>query len=359
MLKISLCNYKLMSIAKSVFIFLFFFFAISLYAQVGGTQTYSFLDLTPSAQTAALGGKMNATPSVDPSVAFYNPAMMDSAASNYLSFSFVDLFAGIGFGYVAYSRSYSAIGSFAAGIHYINYGHFTEADMYGLPYGNFTAAEYAFNFSYSRTLSRFDSILSVGVNFKPLLSVFERYSSYGMLFDAGISYRHPNNLFTAALVLRNIGGQITPYADSGREPAPFELQLGFSQKLQYAPFRFSFLIQHLERLRLGYNKENLDPMPGQKPVTKDDLKKGVDLIFDEMLRHIIFGVECYPFQGLTVRAGYNYNRRQDMKIETRPAMVGFSWGLGIKLSRIHINYARSVWHLAGASDHISLSVYFK
>ena len=327
-----------------------------LHAQIGGASTNSFLNLTPSAQVAALGGKMNAVPGNDASLAFYNPALLDSTANNLLSFNFVDLFAGVRFGYVSYARTNQNFGNFAAGIYYINYGKFTEADILGIITGEFSAAEYAFNLSYSRALPWFDTTLHIGVNVKPLISVFERYTSYGLLGDIGVTYRHPNQLFTAAFVLRNIGGQLTPYSDGRREPAPFEIQLGLSQKLQHAPFRFSLVVQHLQQLRLGYNEVNENPAPGQPMVREEDLKKGFDLVLDETMRHIVFGVECYPFKGLTVRAGYNYNRRQEMKVETRPAMVGFSWGLGVNLTRISINYASSVWHLSGASNHISVSV---
>ena len=340
----------------SLFIVHFSLFTLHLQAQVGGTATYSFLNLTPAAQVAALGGKVNAVPGSDPSLAFYNPALLDSTANNFLSLNFVSHFAGINFGYVAYSRTFQEIGNFAAGIHYINYGKFTGADESGLLTGNFTAAEYAFNFTWSRFLPWLDSTLMVGVNVKPLLSVFDRYTSYGLLADAGVIYRHPEGLFTAALVLRNMGGQITPYSDGGREPVPFEVQLGMSQRLQYAPFRFSLVVQHLERLHLGYNKANTHPAQGQKPVREEDLKKGFDLILDETMRHVLVGVECFPFHGLTLRAGYNYNHRQEMKVETRRGMTGFSWGLGIHLSRFHIDYARSSWHLAGASNHFSISV---
>jgi len=342
-----------------LFCLLFFTFHSSLftlYSQVGGTATYSFLNLTPTAQVAALGGKVNAVPGSNPALAFYNPGLLDSTANQYLSLNFVNLFAGINFGYVAYSRSFQGVGNFAAGIHYINYGKFTGADQSGLLTGDFTAAEYAFNFTYSRFLPWLDSALLIGCNVKPLLSVFERYTSYGLLADLGITYRHPDQLFTAALVLRNMGGQLTPYSDGGREPVPFEIQLGLSQRLQHAPFRISLLVQHLERLRLGYNKINPNPAPGQTPLNEEDIKRGFDLILDETMRHLIVGVECFPFKGLTLMASYNYNRRQEMKVYDRPGMVGFSLGLGIHLSRFHIEYARSMWHLAGATNHISANV---
>jgi hypothetical protein len=330
---------------KDCFLTLFvaFLFANILPAQVGGTSTYQFLDLTPSPQVAALGGELIATPDANPALAFYNPALLDSASNNYVSLNYVHFFAGINFGYAAYARSYRQ-NNFAVGIHYVNYGRFTEADMLGMITGSFTAAEYAFNLTYSRRLPWLDSTLTVGANLKPLLSVFERYSSYGLLADAGVTYRHPNKLLTAALVVRNMGTQLTTYAESGREPVPFEVQLGLSQQLQHAPFRLSLVIQHLEsRLGDGMNDEG-------------EARHGISLYADELMRHIVLGVECLPFKGLVLRGGYNYQRRQEMKAPARTGMVGFSWGAGIHVSRFHIDYARSRWHLAGASNHFAISV---
>ncbi|GHT79193.1 hypothetical protein FACS189464_3830 [Bacteroidia bacterium] len=321
------------------------FLSVGLQAQVGGEATYRFLDLTPSPQVAALGGEVIAVPAANPALAFYNPALLDSASSNMLSLNYVHFLAGINFGYAAYARSYRQ-NNFALGVHYVNYGRFTEADMLGMITGEFTAAEYAFNLTYSRRLPWLDSALTVGVSVKPLLSVFERYSSYGLLADAGVTYRHPDKLFTAALVVRNVGTQLTTYAGNGREAVPFEVQLGLSQRLQHAPFRLSLVIQHLES-RLGGGD------------TEADEKHGAGLYADELMRHIVLGVECLPFKGLTLRGGYNYQRRQEMKASSRTGMVGFSWGAGIHVSRFHIDYARSRWHLAGASNHFAISVDLK
>ena len=57
-------------------------------------------------------------------------------------------------------------------------------------------------------------------------------------------------------------------------------------------------------------------------------------------------------------AGYNYQRRQEMKISSRVAMVGFSYGFGIKISRFHLSYGRATYHLAGASNHFSIATSF-
>ncbi|MDR2040486.1 MAG: type IX secretion system protein PorQ [Bacteroidales bacterium] len=341
---------------KKVLFFLvpLFFVLFPVQAQVGGTSTYGFLNLVPSPQVAALGGKVNAVPDANPALAFYNPALLDSTADNYLSMNYVNYFAGINFGYVAYSRSHRKFGNFSTGIHYINYGSFIEADMMGMITGSFNAAEYAFNFTYSRVLPWMDSVWLVGMNVKPLMSVFERYSSFGLLADIGVTYRHPEQLFTAAFVIRNMGGQLSSYSRNGREAVPFEIQLGVSQRLRHAPFRFSLVVQHLERFRLGYHRTE-NTSTGQT-TGEDRNKKGFDLFADELMRHIILGVECTPFKGFILRGGYNYNRRQDMKISSKTGMVGFSWGMGIHISRFRIDYARSSWHLSGASNHFSVNV---
>jgi hypothetical protein len=323
------------------------FWLLPVQAQVGGTAAYRFLDLTTSPKVAALGGEWIAGEAVaDPALAFYNPAQLDSASDRHLSLNYIHYMADIHFGYAAYAQSFRNIGVFAAGMHYVNYGKFTEADMTGDIIGSFSAAEYAFSLTGSLILPWLDSTITVGVNLKPVLSVLEQYSSFGLLSDVGVVYRHPNHLTNMALVIKNIGGQITTYAQ-GRERVPFEVQLGVSHQLQDAPFCFSMVLQHLERLRMGYNENSND---------ENSAKHGFSLYADEMMRHIVFGVECTPFRGLILRGGYNYQRRQEMKVASHPGVVGFSWGAGIHLSRFHIDYAYSKWHLAGASNHFAITV---
>ena len=74
-----------------------------------------------------------------------------------------------------------------------------------------------------------------------------------------------------------------------------------------------------------------------------------------MMRHIIFGVEFVPLKNFYFRLGYNYQRRQEMKIDPRASTVGFSWGFGLSVSRFQINFGRATYHLAGASNVFSIS----
>ena len=329
--------------------------ASQLSAQLGGSATYAFLNLTNSARVASLGGKVVSIWDDDLNLPFHNPSLLHEGMSNSLVLNYVNYFSDINFGYVSYARSYEGVGNFALGLHYINYGKFTAADEVGNITGEFRAAEYAFNMFYSRAI---DSSFSIGVNLKPVYSVLETYRSFGMVADIGLNYTNKDKLFSAGLVFRNVGVQIKPYHEGHREPVPFEILIGLSQKLRHAPFRFSLVGHNLQKPDMTYEDPadknvEFDPITGE-PLPENKLAK----FGDNLMRHLIFGVEFIPFENFYLRVGYNYQRRQELKISSRVAMVGFSYGFGIKISKFHLNYGRATYHLAGASNHFSISTNF-
>jgi hypothetical protein len=84
-------------------------------------------------------------------------------------------------------------------------------------------------------------------------------------------------------------------------------------------------------------------------------KRSLDKISDQIMRHLVFGVEFTPFRNFYFRLGYNYQRRQELKIMPRPGTAGISWGLGLTIKRIHFSYSRATYHLAGGSDHFGIA----
>jgi len=71
--------------------------------------------------------------------------------------------------------------------------------------------------------------------------------------------------------------------------------------------------------------------------------------------HIVFGGEFNITDNFVVRLGYNYRRRQEMKVEARTSTVGFSWGFGFRISKFQFNYARSTYHLIGSPNYITIT----
>jgi hypothetical protein len=332
-------------VRKTVYILFLGLLGSPLFSQTGGDNVYEFLNLTHSSLVTSLGGTNVSLVTGDLNLAYHNPALLSSEMDKSLSLNYVNYFAGINYGMSMYSRSYPSIGNFAAGITYLNYGTFKETDESGNITGSFTAAEYALSVIYSRTI---DSLFSFGVNLKPILSTLEKYTSFGIALDAGASYHSRNNLFSAGLVIKNIGVQITTYAGEAREKLPFEIQAGVSQRLSHAPFRFSLTFRHLEKFDLTYNY-NSSPNNTSTQVISDSFG-------ENLLRHMIIGAELIPHKNFYFSAGYNYQRRRELQIESKVSTVGFSWGFGINTSFLCVGFARATFHLAGSSNSISLII---
>lgn len=323
---------------------------VQLFGQIGGTHTYDFLNLINSARVASFGGDVIAIDDNDYNLTYHNPALLNPNMNQELALNYVNYFTDVNYGYASYASNISNYGIFSGGIHYINYGKFIAADEKGIITGEFKAAEYAINLIYSRAI---DSSFRVGVNVKPIISTLEKYTSYGIAADFGIVYNKPRSLFTAALVIKNVGTQLKAYTDQ-RESLPFNIQLGISQKLRHAPFLFTVTFDHLETWDLTYD-EPQDEDVVLDPAASEESQSTIDKIADQFMRHVILGIEFNPINNFYVRAGYNYRRRQEMLIESKTSTIGFSWGFGVKISKFHINYGRATYHLAGASDHFSIS----
>lgn len=330
---------------KSIFIFLVSLVGAPLFGQTGGDNVYEFLNLTHSGLISSLGGVNVSLNSADLNLAWHNPALLNQSMDKSLTINYVNYFAGVNYGMTMYSRSVPSVGNFAAGITYLNYGSFREADESGNITGTFSAAEYALSLIYSRNI---DSLFSIGANLKPVLSHLEKYTSFGFALDLGVSCHSRNNLFSAGIVIKNVGMQITSYAGEAKEKLPFEIQAGVSQKLAHAPFRFSLTLRHLEKYDLTYNYSG-NSGAGSTVTTSTGSGFG-----ENILRHVILGTELIPHKNFYLSAGYNYQRRRELQVDSKVSTVGFSWGFGINTSFLSIGFGRATFHLAGASNHVSL-----
>jgi len=315
------------------------------FSQTGGDNIYEFLNLTHSGLISSLGGTNVSIQGNNLNLAYHNPALLKPAMNKSVALNYANYFAGINYGLAMYSRSYRGIGNFAAGITYLNYGSFTESDASGVITGEFGAAEYAFSMIYSREI---DSLFTVGVTFKPVLSQLEKYTSFGFAFDIGASWHNYSKLFSAGMVIKNAGYQVTTYAGESRQKLPFEIQAGVSQRLAHAPFRFSLTMRHLEKFDLTYQYN--ESLPGENDTSSSSE------FTENLMRHAVFGAELIPHKNFYLSAGYNYQRRKELQVDSKVSTVGLSWGFGINTSWLDIEFGRATYHLAGSSTNFSLIV---
>lgn len=319
------------------------------FSQLGGQYTYGLLNLNTSARSGALGGTLIASNNPDISIVNENPAYLGMGLHNQLNLSYVNYFADIQYGRVSYSFKTDKFGSFATGIFYLNYGDFIEANEYGDITGEFHAAEYTFDLSWGY---RIDSILSIGVNVRPIYSVFERYNSWGIATDAALLYLSPGKLTSGAFMIRNFGTQLSTYYSPDREPLPFELMAGFTQKIQHAPFRLSFTFRNLQKFDLDVvlPDDEIDPSTGNKLYDRK-----IQEIVSKSLDHLIAAVEFVPGKVINFRFGYNFRSRAELKLGTRNTASGLTFGFGLKFGDIRLDYALANYHVSGLSHLMTLS----
>ncbi len=328
-------------------------FAGKAFPQVGGNGTYKFLVLPNSARIASLGGNFLAINDDDITLTLANPSLINEKMHNQMGLSFVEYFTDINYGFAQYGRHFESVGSFVGTLQYINYGQFQEADEAGVQYGTFSAGEYAFNVGWGRKLT---PRWAVGSNLKFIYSHLDSYNSFGMAVDVAGSYFSKDEYFTASVLFRNIGYQMVSYSSGDHEPLPFEIQAGISKRFNHIPFRISALFTHLEKWNLRYENP-VNPSGGYDPITGEpDEISGIDEFADNLMRHIVVGGELIIGKVLSVRGAYNYQRRQEMKVPDKTSTVGFSWGLGLRVSQFQFSYARSAYHVVGSPNYITIMV---
>lgn len=340
-----------MNILKSLFCLLIALLGgFGLYAQNGGNGVYQVLNVSPSARVAAMGGFYITPYDNDVNTSFQNPAMINPKMHKQLAVNYLNYFTDINQGYFAYAKNYDSIGTFVAGVQYLNYGQFTATDVAGNITGNFTASDMALQFGYGNKKGKF----SYGTNLKLVYSQLETYKSVGIAVDLAGAYVNEKKLFTATLVTRNIGTQLKSYVPGNTERLPFEIQLGVAKKLEHAPFRFSMVLHNLQKFDLSYINPNAEGVQidfaTQQPITK---KVGVG---DKIMRHTIFGVEMVFSKNFNVRFAYNHKIRKEMTLPDSRGFAGFAWGVSLKLLKMNVSYGNAGFFPKRGSHHFSLLI---
>jgi hypothetical protein len=338
-------------VRKLFFVIVLFSLSLPSFSQIGGQGTYEFLNLTNSARIAAMGGDFLAVRDNDLSLAVVNPSLITPKMNNNIALSFVNYYAGVNYGFAAYSRTLPKLGSLTAGIQFIDYGTFTRADATGQALGTFRAGDYAMHIGWGRQL---DSAFSIGSNFKMIYSDMDDEHSFGLAVDVAGTYYFKKKDLTISLLAKNVGRQIKAYRTGNIENLPMTMEFGLTQRLKHLPFRFSLIYTHLEKYDLTYNDptdptDKIDPLTNT-PIPKDKTSK----FFDKLGRHFVIGGEFMPGNNLSLRLGYNYERRKELGTDTKMSTVGFSWGFGIRVKQFQFSYTRSRYHLVGSPNYITI-----
>ncbi len=331
------------------FVFLLSLLVGNVNAQIGGAGVYSFLDIPASARIAAMGGTYIAVKDNDINSALQAPSLLNPTMNNSLALSGVTYFDGIKFGDASYARDFGKYGTYSASMHYAGYGQMFNTDEYGNINGTFKPADYALSLSGGY---QFNPLFSFGASLKTIYSDYFLYNSLGLALDLSATFCDTVNNFTATILFRNAGIQIDNYVKENSEPIKPEALLGVSKKLSHTPLRFNLTYRHLEKFDITYSDPydlgDVNALTGEQEVKKIGF-------MNKLTRHFIFGAEILLSKNFHLRAAYNFERRKELSVDTRGGLVGFSMGVGLKISKFIISYGRGNYHLAGGANHFSIT----
>ncbi len=294
-----------------------------------GETVFNFLRLPYSSHAAALGGNNISLPDDDVTLVMHNPALLanisdQSLSLNYMTYMSDSKVAGAIFNKVFGNRSSAAIGA-----RYVDYGKFDGYTEDNIATGSFSAKDIEMSVMYSYL---FGERWSGGVTAKFIYSKYESYNSTAMGVDLGINYYNSENDFSASLVLRNLGGQLTSFEDK-HERMPFDIQLGITKRLAHAPIRLSVTLNNLQH----WSNEYFYNADGSE-----------DNFTELLLKHATFGADILLGKNFHASLGYNYRMAKELSA-SGTKWDGLTAGVGITLKRIKLGVSYSRLHISSSS----------
>lgn len=335
---------------KTLF-WLFFVWGITapVFAQLGGNATYQFLNLMSSPRQAALGGKIITNVDYDVTQGLYNPATINLEMDNQLALNYANYLGDISYGTAAYAYTIDRrVQTFHAGITYVNYGSFDGYDENGNSTGTFTGNETALSFGYAFQIGFSD--FYAGANIKLISSKLEQYSSIGGALDFGLIYINEYLEFNAALAIRNLGTQFTTYAGLN-EPLPFEIDLGFSQKLKNVPIRWHLTFENLQQWPIAA----ANPARVTTDLSGNQTQEEIGFL-SQLIRHTLVGAELFPDSGFNIRLGYSFRRAEELRILEQRNFSGLSFGIGIKFNKLRFSYTHARYSSASNTSFLGIQI---
>ncbi|MCF7559978.1 type IX secretion system protein PorQ [Sabulilitoribacter multivorans] len=319
------------------------------FGQVGGETTYQFLNLISSPRQAALGGKVFTNVDYDVTQGLFNPATINVEMDNQLAVNYTSYLGGISYGTASYAYTIDRrTQTFHAGITYINYGSFDGYDEDGNSTGTFTGNEAALSFGYATQIGYSDFYF--GGNLKLITSKLEQYNSIGAAADLGLIYINEYLDFNAALIVRNLGTQITTYAGLN-ERLPFEVAFGMSQRLENVPIRWHVTLENLQEWPIS----RPNPARTTSDLSGNQTSEKVGFL-GQVIRHTILGAEIFPEGGFNIRLGYNFRRGEELRIVDQRNFSGLSAGISIKMNKMRFSYTHAKYTSAANSNFFGLQI---
>ena len=327
---------------KLIYIFaIVMLWSLNCFAQEGASA-YSFLEVPSSSHAFALGGTNITVIDDDINLMEQNPALLGPEIDMQVGFNYMHYLGASNFAGVRYGMAAGDRGAWSIGIQYLGYGTMSQTEADGSVVGTFSPQDVVFSGMYAHD---FTDRLRGGINVKMIYSSYEQYTAFAMATDLGLNYYDPHHDMSLSLVLKNLGGQIKRF-DNDYDRLPFDIQLGWMQRLGSSPFQLSITAWHLNKWNLPYY--DMEDNGSEIRVLKQSF-------MCNLFRHLVFGLQYAPSDKFYIALGYNYKTRTDMSTYNRNILSGFSIGAGLKVKSFALGVAYAQPHKSGSSIMLNLS----
>lgn len=298
-------------------------FTLALHAQESQT-IYNFLRLPVSSHAAALGGDNISLIEDDAALTFHNPALLSSVSDRTVNLGYMNYMGGANMFSAGYAFMQGEKATIDVAAQYLNYGTMKHTDSDGNILGDFSASDLALSGSLSYNLGK-DIVGGITARF--IYSRIGDYSSTAASIDLGLNYYNEEKDFSASVVAKNLGGQLSAYNDEF-ESIPADLQLGVTKRIIGTPIRVSLTAVDLTRWNYALS------------------------------RHLVVGADLLLSDQIYVSAGYNFRRAHEMKVATTDSFgegatsshgAGLSFGGGITLDSFSLGVSYAKYHVSSSS----------
>ncbi len=307
--------------------------APSALAQYTNNAVFRFLNLPVSARAAALGGNNPAMFKADPVHFQLNPAYLGSDLERSVAISYINQLADVNSMFANTALKVGDIGNLGIGIRYTGYGDFDRLDHTGTADGTFRAYDMALSLGLGRKVGK---SFSYGVGLDLIQSSYDSFSSSGIGINGGFRYEELDGNIVLAGAFSNIGTQLSSF-NGIREPLPADVRIGVSIKPEYVPARLHFMLQGLNEW------DQTVPTDTEAPS-----------LMSNLARHLAVGTEFVFSPNFNFRLGYNHYSHEAYKSDEGFDFAGVSFGFGIVVKRITVDFSRNGYSDLGGTYQLGL-----
>ena len=303
---------------KVVFTLIGILFALLSSAQES-QEVYTFLRLPVSAHAAALGGDNITISDDDPTMIFHNPALISNTSDKSINLNFMTYMEGSKSASASFIKAWGERATWGVSAQYMDYGSMKETTIDNIEVGTFSAKDIAIAGTFAYLLG---NRWSGGITLRVISSSIAGYNSMAIATDLGLNYLDDERGWSISAVAKNLGGQVKAFQDT-YEKIPFDLQVGISKEFNAAPLRFSATFSRLNRWDTSF------------------------------IQHLALGADVFIGESVYIAAGYNFRRREEMKISEGDSSsshgAGLSIGAGLTLKRFKLGVAYAKYHVSASS----------